>query len=120
MKIAAEFIEDLRYKSRMVGVLLGDPCNVFCDNEAVVKNLTRPELTLKKMHQAIAFHCTRKAQVAGTMHIAVEDGETNLADSFTKLLAGPKLWDLLQPILWLLDGFLDTLSWWLALACEHR
>jgi hypothetical protein len=82
------------------GVLVEDPCNVFCDNEAVVKNSTRPESSVKKNHQAIAYHCTREAQAAGTVRIAMEDGETNLADIFTKLLAGPKLLDLLQRILW--------------------
>jgi hypothetical protein len=34
------------------------------------------------------------------VRIAKEDGETNLADIFTKLLAGPKLRDLSQRILW--------------------
>jgi hypothetical protein len=100
MKIAVELIEGLRYKLRMMGVPVEDPCNVFCDNEAVVKNSTRPESTLKKKHQAIAYHRTREAQAAGTVRIAKEDGETNLADIFTKLLAGPKLRDLSQRILW--------------------
>jgi hypothetical protein len=43
MKIAIELIEGLRYKLRMMGVPIEDPCNVFCDNEAVIKNSTRPE-----------------------------------------------------------------------------
>jgi hypothetical protein len=80
MKIAVELIEGLRYKLRMMGVPVEDPCNVFCDNEAVVKNSTRPESTLKKKHQAIAYHRTREAQAARTVRIAKEDGETNLAD----------------------------------------
>ena len=93
MKIAVELIEGLRYKLRMMGVPVEDPCNVFCENEAVVKNSTKPESTLKKKHQAIAYHRTHEAQAAGTVRIAKEDGETNLADIFTKLLAGPKLRD---------------------------
>ena len=44
-----------------------------------MKNSTRPESTLKKKHQAVAYHCTREAQAAGTARIAKEDGETNLA-----------------------------------------
>jgi hypothetical protein len=44
----------------------------FCDNEAVVKNSTRPESTLKKKHQAIAYDRTRKAQAAGRVRIAKE------------------------------------------------
>ena len=99
MKIVVELIEGLWYKLRMMGVPVEDFCNVLCDNEGVVKNSTRPELTLKKKHQAIAYHCTCEAQAAGTVWIAKEDGETNLADIFTNLLAGPKLWAFLQRIL---------------------
>lgn len=32
MKIAAELIERLQNKLRMMGVLVEDPCNIFCDN----------------------------------------------------------------------------------------
>jgi hypothetical protein len=65
MKIAVELIEGLRYKLRMMGVPVEDPCNVFCENEAVVKNSTKPESTLKKKHQAIAYHPTREAHCKG-------------------------------------------------------
>ncbi len=100
MKIAVELIEGLWYKLRMMGVPVEDPCYVFCDNEAVVKNSTRPESTLKKKHQAIAYHRTREVQAAGNVQIPKEDGETNLTDIFTKLLVGPMLRDLLQRTLW--------------------
>ncbi len=49
-KIAVKLIEGLRYKLRMMGVPVEDLCNALCDNELVVKNLTRPELRLKKKH----------------------------------------------------------------------
>ena len=61
-KIAVELIEGLRYKLRMMGVPLDGPANVFCDNEAVVKNTTQPESTLKKKHNAIAYCRVREAQ----------------------------------------------------------
>jgi hypothetical protein len=47
----------------------------------VVKNSTRPESTLKKKHNTIAYHL--EAQVAGVVRIATEDGETKLADILT-------------------------------------
>jgi Reverse transcriptase (RNA-dependent DNA polymerase) len=104
MKTAVELIEGLRYKLRyklrMMGIPLEEPTNVFCDNEAVVKNTTKPESTLKKKHNAIAYHRVREAQAAGTVRIAKEDGATNLADIFTKILAGPKLRELAGKILW--------------------
>ena len=100
MKQAVELVEGLRYKLRMMGVEVDGPTNVFCDNEAVVKNTTRPESTLKKKHNAIAYHRAREAQAAGIVRIAKEDGDTNLADLFTKLLPGPRLRELAGKVLW--------------------
>lgn len=100
MKIAVEQCEALRYKLRMFGVPVDGPTNVFCDNESVFQNSTRPESTLKKKHNAIAYHRTREAQAAGIVRIAWEDGRFNIADLLTKLLPGPKLKELVRHILW--------------------
>ena len=100
MKTAIEMSEGLRYKLRMFGVAIDGPANIFCDNDSVVKNSTRPESTLKKKHNAIAYHRVREALAAGTARIAKEDGETNLADILTKLLPGPRLKLLISRILW--------------------
>ena len=86
MRIAVELIEALRYKLRMFGIPIEGPTNVFCDNEAVTKNVTIPESTLKKKHNSIAYHRTREAVAAETIRVTKEDGTTNLADVLTKLL----------------------------------
>jgi hypothetical protein len=99
-KTAVEMVEGLRYKLRMMGVQVDGPTNVFCDNESVVKNSTKPESTLKKKHNAIAYHRVREAQAAGIVRIAKEDGETNLADVLTKCLPGPRLRELCSRVLW--------------------
>jgi hypothetical protein len=99
-KVAVELVEGLRYKLRMMGVPLDGPTNVFIDNEGVVKNSTAPESTLKKKHNAIAYHRVREAIAAGVIRIAKEDGTTNLADGFTKCLAGSKLREVFGRILW--------------------
>ena len=86
MKNAVELIEGLRYKLRMFGVPILGPTNVYCDNEAVTKNCSIPESTLKKKHHSIAYHRNRESVAAGTIRITKEDSETNLADVFTKLM----------------------------------
>jgi hypothetical protein len=48
MKFAVEVIEGLRYKLRMMGVPVEDPCNVFCDNEAVEKELDQARVEVKE------------------------------------------------------------------------
>ena len=66
MKVAVEMIEALRYKLRMFGVPIDGATNVFCDNEAVYKNTSVPESTLKKKHHSIAYHRCREAVAAKT------------------------------------------------------
>jgi hypothetical protein len=100
MRTALEIVEALRYKIRMMGIPLDGPANVYCDNEAVVKNTTAPESTLKKKHNAINYHRVREAVAAGTIRIAKEDTKTNLADPLTKCLPGPALKELISRILW--------------------
>ena len=78
----------------MMGVEVAGPTNVFCDNESVVMNATQPELTLKKKHNAIAYHRVREAQAAQIIRVAKEDGLSNLADILTKIVPGPRLREL--------------------------
>ena len=49
---------------------------------------------LKKKRNAVAYHRACEAQGVGIAHIAKEDGDTNLAALFTKLLPGPRLREL--------------------------
>ena len=86
MRMAVEHIEALRYKLHMFGIPIEGLTNVFCDNEAVFKNTTIPESTLKKKHNSICYHCCREAVEARVMRVAKEGMLTNLADLFTKSL----------------------------------
>jgi hypothetical protein len=99
-KIAVELLQGLRYKLRMMGIPLDGPANVFCDNEAVVTNTTRPESTLKKKHVAICYHRVREAHAMGMVRFAKEHTSTNLADVLTKCLPGPRKMFLVKRILW--------------------
>jgi hypothetical protein len=96
MKNAIELTESLRYKLRMFGIPLEGATNIFCDNEAVYKNTTLPESTLKKKHHSIAYHRCREAVAAGTVRVAKEGTQTNLSDLFTKLLPQPRREELLD------------------------
>lgn len=70
----------------MFGVPFAGSTNVFCDNEAVYKNTSIPELVLKKKHLSIAYHRCCKAVAARTARVAKEGTETNFSDIFTKLM----------------------------------
>ena len=86
MRTAVEHIEALCYKLHMFGIPFEGPTNVFCDNEAVFKNTTIPESTLKKKHNSICYHRCHEAVAAKVMRVAKEGMLTNLADLFTKPL----------------------------------
>ena len=86
MKTAVELVEGLRYKLRMMGFPIDGPCNVFCDNNAVVHNTTKPDSPLKKKHLSIAYHRNREAQASKTIRVAKEGKDTNLSDILTKLI----------------------------------
>ena len=88
MKTAVEHIEALRYKLWMFGIPIEGPTNVFCDNEAVFKNISIPDSTLKKKHTSICYHRAREAVAARTMQVAKEGTVTNLSDLFAKPLTG--------------------------------
>jgi hypothetical protein len=81
MKTAVNQIEALRYKLRMMGVSF-------------------PELTIKKKHNAIAYHRTREAQASKIVRDAWESGDTNRSDILTKLVHGPRLRDLSRMIMY--------------------
>ena len=100
LRICKEMIVALRYKLRMFGVPIEGPANVFCDNRGVVKNVSIPESTLMKKHNAINYHAVREAVAAGILRVGKEDGETNLADLLTKVLSGEKRWEICWHIMW--------------------
>ncbi len=99
MRIAVELIEGLRYKLRMFGIPIEGPTNVFCDNQSVVTNTTKPESTLKRKHNSIAYYWVREAAAANTIRIAKEAHESNIADMLTKPVSGPRLKTLCERIL---------------------
>jgi len=82
----------------MLGVPIDNSTIVFCDNEAVVQNATRPESTLKKKHVSIAYHWCREAQAAGYVRIGFIKGMENLVDMLTKVLPGPRWRKLMEYI----------------------
>ena len=74
--------------------------NVFCDNDAVVINSTRPESTLKRKRSSVTYHRVREAQAGNIVRIAKEGTSTNIADMLTKLLSGPKLREQAGAVMW--------------------
>ena len=90
MRVALEHVEALRCKLRMFGIKIDGPCDMYCDNNAVVQNSQAPHSTLQKKHNSISCHRVREAVAATTILVHKESTDTNVADLFTKLLPWPK------------------------------
>jgi hypothetical protein len=100
LKTAIEMIDGMRYKLRMFGVPIEGPTNVFCDNEAVYKNSSKPESVLRKKQHSIAYHRCRESVAANTCRVAKEGTNTNLADIFTKTMPASKKEDMLDKFMY--------------------
>jgi len=85
-RIAAEKIIEYRYKLRMMGIQ--GPSLLFGDNKSVVTSCSILSNTLKKRHNALAFHKLRECVATGIIQIFHVDGKSNVADIFTKPVPG--------------------------------
>ena len=100
MKQAVEIVKGLRYKLRMFGVPLEGPASMYCDNEAVYKNVAVPSSVLSKKMHSISYHYCREAVAADIVRVAKEDTKTNLSDLFTKILPRPRREELLDKFMY--------------------
>jgi hypothetical protein len=100
LKMMVDMVQGMRHKLRIMGVPLEGSASAFCDNGSVVKSAANPEVTLRKRHAAIVWHKVPEAIVEKMVHLAKEPGETNLADTPTKLMSDPRLRELASRILW--------------------
>jgi len=64
LKTAVKLLEGLRYKLRMMGVPLEGYAFVFVDNQSVLANMSRPESTLKKKSNSVAYNYCRSVAAA--------------------------------------------------------
>ena len=86
LKNGVELVEALRYKLRTFFTHIEGATKIYCDNEAVHKNFSIPESTLRNKHHSIAYHRNRESVAAGTCRITKEDLTTNLSDLFSNIL----------------------------------
>jgi len=89
LRIAIELIIEYRYKLRMMGIPIKGASQVLCDNKSVVLSTSLPSSTLKKKHNALAYHRVREAVAAGIVKVSHIPGAENVADILTKPTDGP-------------------------------
>ena len=90
LRTALDIVEGLTYKLKMLGIPVDGPARIFCDNDAVVRSGSFPEVVLKKKTLSIAFHRIREAVASSKVLLYYERSASNIADLFTKLLPKDK------------------------------
>lgn len=86
LKQCCEYLKSLRYKLRMMGIPVENPCFVFGDNQSVLWNTTLPESTLKKKTQSVAYHYVREGGSADMWRTTYINTKLNPANILTKNL----------------------------------
>ena len=98
-RIATEQIIANRMMFRYLGIPVHDKTYMFGDNKSVVDSSAKPHAVLHKRHNALSFHRVREAIASGIIHFKHIDGPINPADILSKHWAYPKVWPMLQPLL---------------------
>jgi len=83
-RIADEALLGIRYKLRMMGIDFEHTSTVLCDNEAVVLNTQLPSSSLKKKHNAVAYHRIRELVAIGVIRTGHIRSNCNIVDVLTK------------------------------------
>ncbi len=99
MKIGMESLRGLRYKLRMMGVPISGPSLIYGDNMSVIHNTQRPESTLKKKSNSIAYHAVRESVAMGESLTGHVGTNSNPADLATKVLYGRKRRNMVSKLL---------------------
>jgi hypothetical protein len=90
LRQAIDLVKSLQCKLCMFGVPIDGPTDVFCDDESVFKNVSKPESVLSKKQHSMSCHSVCEAVASNVVRVAKEGTTTNLSDLFTKLLNKPK------------------------------
>ena len=95
-RMGVEELLALRYKLRMMGVMIESTSVMIGDNRATILNTTLPSSNLKKKHLACSYHRIREAIAGNILSYGHVPTDKNVADMLSKPLEGPLLYSHLQ------------------------
>ena len=86
MKQCCEYLRGLRYKLRMMGIPVNNPCFIYGDNQSVLWNTSVPDSTLKKKSSSVAYHFVREGVSRDEWRTSYIKTMENPSDILTKPL----------------------------------
>ena len=78
-----------------MGIEVNGPTRVYGDNMSVIHNVQRPESTLKKKSNSVAYHACRESVAMGESIATHVPTNLNPADIATKIVPGGRKRDAL-------------------------
>ena len=100
MKQCCEYLRGLKYKLRMMGVPVTNPCFVYGDNQSVLWNTSVPDSMIKKKSNSIAYHFVREGCARNEWRTTYVKTGQNSSDVLTKSL--PSGEDRKRKVRWIL------------------
>ena len=90
MKVRMETLHPILYNLKMMDISKAGSSYVYGDNMLVTHNTSKPESTLKKKCNAIAYHAICKSVAMGKSWRGHVRSEDNPSDLLTKVVTGHK------------------------------
>ena len=104
MKQCCEYLRGIRFKLRMMGILVDGLSFVYGDNKSVLVNSSVPESVLWKKSNSIAYNYVREGSASDEWRVAYVNTHHNVADLLTKSLGDKKRKYFIQRLLHHLYG----------------
>ena len=84
MKQCCEYLRGLRYKLRMMGIPINNPCFIYGDNQSVLWKTSVPVSSLKKKSSSVAYNFVREGVSTDEWRTAYIKSSENPSDILTK------------------------------------
>ena len=88
MKQGMEAVCGIRYKLRMMGMIISGPTYVYGDNMLVIYNTQRPDSTLRKKSNSVCYHAMCELVAMGESLTGHTPTAEKCADLSTKIIPG--------------------------------
>ena len=90
MKQGIDLLKSLRYKLRMMGILIFSPSYIYWDNMSVVHNTSRPESVLRKKSNSVCYHAVCESVAMGESLAGHIPSKENVAGLMTMSFMGKR------------------------------
>ena len=90
MKQGIDTLRGLRYKLRMMGILISSPSYIYWDNMSSVQNTSRPASVLRKKSNSVCYHTVHESVAMRESLVGHISSKENVTDLMKKVINGKR------------------------------